>query len=379
MKLIHTADLHLDSALERHLSKSRAEERRNELLAVFRSIVGYSVSIDAEAILIAGDLFDLCKISRTALDAVISTVVGNPNLIFYYLRGNHDEGAFVEEFKARTGSLPDNFKTFSEEWTSYELTGRDGVKVTITGAEMNGRNNALLASSLKLDEKNLNIVMLHGQVADISGNAEGETIPIRDYRNKGIDYLALGHIHTPSVKVLDSRGKYAYCGCPEGRGFDECGERGFQVITVNSYGIDAEFVPYAKRVVYDINVDITSLSHTEEIVGRVKESALNAGVCEKDLLKARLSGEVDLPTVIYKDQIKKELEPYFYVVKVVDETRPHIDYNDFSADASLKGEFVRMIKEDIDAGKLDEETASKLIRNGIGLLMGIDVPTKQQS
>ena len=58
MKIIHTADLHLDSNLERNLSKSRAEERRNELLAMFRSIVGYAASEGAEAILIAGDLFD---------------------------------------------------------------------------------------------------------------------------------------------------------------------------------------------------------------------------------------------------------------------------------------------------------------------------------
>ena len=96
MKIIHTADLHLDSNLESNLSKSRAEERRNELLAMFRSIVGYAASNGVEAILIAGDLFDMCDVSKTALDVVISTIAGNPDIKFYYLRGNHDEGAFVK-------------------------------------------------------------------------------------------------------------------------------------------------------------------------------------------------------------------------------------------------------------------------------------------
>lgn len=370
MKIIHTADLHLDSNLERNLSKSRAEERRNELLAMFRSIVGYAASEGAEAILIAGDLFDASVISRTALDAVISTVMGTPGILFYYLRGNHDEGAFVEEFKTRVGKLPEHFRTFNENWTSYEQTGSDGTRVTIIGAEINRRNSATLASSLVLDKDRMNIVMLHGQTADMKGKDDGEIIPIRDYRNKGIDYLALGHIHAPVIERLDSRGIYSYCGCPEGRGFDECGEHGFNVITVDHNGLNVEFVSYAKRIVYDINVDITGLSDSEDIIQRIKDTAMNVGVCSKDMLKARLTGEVLIHTVIHKEYIKSVLEPEYYVVKIVDETRPHIDYNDFSNDASLKGEYVRLIKEELDAGNLDEETASEIIQCGIRLLVG---------
>ena len=165
----------------------------------------------------------------------------------------------MEEFKSRAGKLPEQFRTFDENWTSYEQTGSDGTRVTITGAEINRRNSATLASSLVLDKDRMNIVMLHGQTADMKGKDDGEIIPIRDYRNKGIDYLALGHIHAPVIERLDSRGIYSYCGCPEGRGFDECGEHGFNVITVDHNGLNVEFVSYAKRIVYDINVDITGL------------------------------------------------------------------------------------------------------------------------
>ncbi|MBR4581285.1 MAG: metallophosphoesterase [Lachnospiraceae bacterium] len=372
MKIIHTADLHLDSNLESNLSKSRAEERRNELLAMFRNIVGYAASNGIEAILIAGDLFDMCDVSKTALDVVISTIAGNPDIKFYYLRGNHDEGAFVEDFRSRMGKLPEHFMTFSEAWQSYELTGKDSVKVVITGAEITKRNTNNLASMLHLNEENINIVMLHGQEADVRGSSEntgdGEIIPLREYQNKGIDYLALGHIHTPSVNRLDARGVYSYCGCPEGRGFDEVGARGFNVINVDHDGLKVDFIPFAKRVIYDINVDVADCSDTEEIIQRIKDTALNSGVCSKDLVKARLCGEVNLLTEIHTDYIKTVLEPEYYVIKIVDETRPLLDYSEFAADASLKGEYIRLIKEEVDAGNLDEETAANLVRSGIQLL-----------
>ena len=78
MKLIHTADCHLDSKLSRHFDEAKAAERKNELLSTFQNIVHYAVSNDVEAILIAGDLFDVrtiagimtrvlsCRISVTA-------------------------------------------------------------------------------------------------------------------------------------------------------------------------------------------------------------------------------------------------------------------------------------------------------------------------
>ena len=83
----------------------------------------------------------------------------------------------------------------------------------------------MLEASLALDQAKCNIVMLHGQEVETKGKTDAEIIPIRAYRNRGIDYLALGHIHQPKIAQLDARGQYSYSGCPEGRGFDEIGPR----------------------------------------------------------------------------------------------------------------------------------------------------------
>lgn len=56
MRLIHCADIHLDSRMNANLSKEKAKERRTELLHTFRRMVEYARTEGIEAILIAGDL-----------------------------------------------------------------------------------------------------------------------------------------------------------------------------------------------------------------------------------------------------------------------------------------------------------------------------------
>jgi exonuclease SbcD len=55
-----------------------------------------------------------------------------------------------------------------------------------------------------------------------SSKDKTEVISLKELKNKAIDYLALGHIHSYKMEQLDSRGVYCYPGCLEGRGFDEC-------------------------------------------------------------------------------------------------------------------------------------------------------------
>ena len=57
MKILHCADIHLDSAMTANLDKDKARERRNELLASFKDMVGYAVKERIGVIIIAGDLF----------------------------------------------------------------------------------------------------------------------------------------------------------------------------------------------------------------------------------------------------------------------------------------------------------------------------------
>ena len=76
-----------------------------------------------------------------------------------------------------------------------------------------------------------NIVVLHGQIASVSGV---DQVNLKRLQGENIDYLALGHIHSHSAEKLDSAGYYCYPGCLEGRGFDECGEKGFILLDITN-------------------------------------------------------------------------------------------------------------------------------------------------
>ena len=72
MKLIHCADIHLNSSLSTHLDGEKRKQRRTEILHTFLRMVDYAEEQSVDGILIAGDLFDTKKVDRSTGNAVIS-------------------------------------------------------------------------------------------------------------------------------------------------------------------------------------------------------------------------------------------------------------------------------------------------------------------
>lgn len=70
MKIIHCADLHLDSKMTSNLSKEQAKERKMEILRTYSRMIEYARNNDVKAIIIAGDLFDTRNVSATARNLV---------------------------------------------------------------------------------------------------------------------------------------------------------------------------------------------------------------------------------------------------------------------------------------------------------------------
>ena len=57
MKIIHCADLHLDSKMTANLTKEQAKERKNEILRTFTRMVDYAKKNSVKAILITVDIY----------------------------------------------------------------------------------------------------------------------------------------------------------------------------------------------------------------------------------------------------------------------------------------------------------------------------------
>lgn len=365
MKLIHCADLHLDAKLNRHLTPEKAKERNAELLHTFVRLVRFASQEGVEGILIAGDLFDTGKVAADTKSVLLSEIQTHPQITFYYLKGNHDKNTFLLNLE----EIPKNLKLFGRDWVSYLANPKGAANIVITGVELSPEGLPSLYDKLQLDPKLFHIVMLHGQETEYRDTKDGERISISHLRNRGIDYLALGHIHAFREGRLDRRGEYCYAGCLEGRGFDECGVHGFVLLDIDESNLSytKTFVPFAKRSLYEVYVDVSSCVTTSERIAAVRKVLQQENYSTQSLLKIIFTGQVSAESEANLKYIQQYFQQSYYFVKVEDRTTVYVDLQEFQYDQSLSGEFVRIVLQQTD---LDEEEKNRIVRYGLRALAG---------
>ncbi len=352
MKILHCADVHLGSKMDSRLPAEKARERRMELRSSFLGMVEYAKINNVAAIIIAGDLFDSDRPLKKDKEFFYNVVKSNPQTDFLYMRGNHDA------LQSYTREL-ENLKYFSDKWTAYRYGN-----VVIYGAELTAGNYSSLYSSLAPDEKDINIAVLHGNISDTVGM---DKIALPRMRDKNIDYLALGHYHTFQKGRIDGRGEYCYSGCLEGRGFDEAGAKGFVMLDITDR-VRAEFVRYSCRTVNVYGVDVTGARDDYQVYNLVK----GAVACPKsDIVRVIISGEVGFDNADLAAETQKRLmRENFYCVSVKDKTFRKLNLADYEGDATLAGEFVRLVLSD---DGLDGELKRSIISVGLKALSGREI------
>ena len=344
MKIIHCADIHLGAPIN-GFPKEISEARKREVRNTFLRMVDYARENGVKLILLSGDVFDRDKPFKKDVDFFYGVVESNPDIDFFYLRGNHDS-----EGEARALA---NLKTFSCEWQSYEYG-----ELAISGIELVDTNKISLYSTLSLNARKKNIVMLHGQL--------GEEINLVKLREKNIDYLALGHIHSYADGSVDGRGRYAYSGCLEGRGFDETGAKGFVLIDVADT-LTYAFKPFSQRCIEEIELDVSGLQDGYQMA---RLARAKIPFKKENIYRIRLVGEVDAQTEEFAKDAERALESDCAYVSVKDKTKKKIDYAAYDGDNSLKGEFVRTV---LSSADYTEEEKAQIIAYGLKALVGREV------
>jgi DNA repair exonuclease SbcCD nuclease subunit len=307
MRIIHTADLHLDSRLETNLDPVKAKERKRELLLSFDNLINYAKNNLVDAILISGDLFDRPKISAKTREYIIGLIEEAKELQFFLIYGNHD----INMFSEHPIGLPSNLHIFQDRWETISLP-----EVDITGISGESISPALY-DHLVLNRNKLTIVMLHGDITNLN------SIPLSMLKERSIDYLALGHLHKYQKGKLDDRGVWVYPGCLEGRGFDEEGPKGFMLLEIAEGKISSKFIPFSKGILHDIKVDITNCDSWLEIRKNVNLKLTD--VPQSDMVRVRLIGNYDLSLIKQNELLEQSLNQQYYLAKVSDESRLRIN------------------------------------------------------
>ena len=397
VRLIHTADLHLDSAFSSRFSKEEAEERRRNLLIAWNKLLQYGIERKVQAILISGDLFDSPVVSRSTMEIFLSSIRKNPEISFFYLRGNHDT---KNTFRFRD-DLPKNLFLFSKEGKKYRLK----EKLVLLGQEFYGterrsefpeesygtesllelpeepeelvEEELLSPSSAKdavqsiwnLKEEDCNILMLHGALREGGPEVQNEQgISLKQLSRYPIHYLALGHIHKREEGKYGSL-NYIYPGCLQGRGFDEEGEKGFYYVEIEeeTKEIKAEFVPLKEGAFRIIPLFLSEEDGTLDAEEKIRESLKKEGAEAKDSVRIILKGEKRAGEERNLRYLEKQLEEEYAYIEIKEETKLKLRKEEFIHEKGLKGEFLRMVCE---SESLSEEEKEKLMILGIGLLQG---------
>jgi DNA repair exonuclease SbcCD nuclease subunit len=325
-------------------------KRGRELFDTFERICKYAKDTSADAVIIAGDLFDTGKATAREISNILSEIEECRHIRFLYVCGNHEGDIILKS----TQELPSNLTVFGNTWEYVNIGD-----VTFAGKSRVGDG---LFSDLTLDVSRKNIVILHGDARP--GKNADSIINLTDAAEKGIDYLALGHYHTYRVIPIDRRGIAVYCGTPEGRGFDEIGEMGFVEIDTDK-DINHKFIPFSKRTVRNIEADLTGVN-TELQVREAINRALDSARAE-DMVRITLVGERQLELRYDKDRICKAKRDDYFHLEIKDESRLYINPEDYKFDKTLKGEFIRLCLSEED---LDNEERELMIRSGLSALAG---------
>ena len=306
LRILHAADLHLDSPFS-GLTPQRAAQRREEQRQLLDGLVRLVEEEGVQLVLLPGDLLDGDRFYPETARALTRCLgaMGCPVLLS---PGNHDCYGPHSVYAAL--AWPENVRVFS----SPALTRLDlpelGCAVWGRAFPAPREETAPLRGFTAPRDGLVHLGCLHG---DAAGGTDYGPIPPEDIAASGLAYLALGHVHRCSGLQRAGDTCWAYPGCPQGRGFDETGEKGVLLVDVDGGEVRARFVPTARRRYEILSVDLTGADSPLAAV----EAALPPDTAEH-IYRILLTGEGEPPRL---PALERALAGRFYGLELEDRTR----------------------------------------------------------
>lgn len=362
MRIIHAADFHLDSAFAQ-LSADKARQRRRESRDTLDALAELARREKADLVLLAGDLFDGEQVYPETIERLKRALerIGCPVFIS---PGNHDPYTVRSPYAVQ--EWPENVHIFKkEEIDAVEIEGTDCV---VYGAAFTGEHRgteALEGLSVPADGR-LHLLCLHGAVNE-PGSAYGN-IRSEQLAACGFDYAALGHIHRYSGAQTCDGCVWCYSGCPEGRGFDETDDKGVVLAEVEKGRVRLEFIPLCRRRYRILTVDVSGAEPREALQRSLPVTAA------EDIIRVIFTGETDEKGIDLR-ALEEDLSPRFYVLQLRDETCISADIWQRAEEDSLRGIFLRELRERYDAAASEEEKEQIIaaVRFGLAAMDGRDM------
>ena len=328
LKLLHSADWHLDSSFG-GFSQEQREILRREQEKIPGKVASLACREGCDAVLLAGDLFD----GQPTRDTVerVKKALADCAVPVFVSPGNHDFCApgspWLEEV------WPENVHIFTG---GLESVAVPALNLRVYGAGYRSMECPALLEGFRAEGgEAYQVAVLHGDPTQ--KNAPYCPITASQVRASGLTYLALGHIHKAGAFHAGDT-LSAWPGCPMGRGWDETGDKGVCIVTLEDTA-QVRAVTLDTPRFFDLTVDVDGNAREalEAVLpggetgdfyritltgyGPVEEGALKAAFSRIPHLQLR--DETQLPRDPWADAGEDTLEGvYFRILRQLGEENP---------------------------------------------------------
>ncbi|MCI6692312.1 MULTISPECIES: metallophosphoesterase family protein [unclassified Clostridium] len=359
IKILQAGDLHFDTPFK-DLDKNISIISKEELLEVFSKIIDISMENSVDILLLTGDIFDNLTINKKTLIFIKNQIERISNIRVFISPGNHDP--YNEKSFYKMINWPDNVYIFKG---SIEKVVLEDLNTVVWGAAFNEYHvRKSLLKNINVDNNYINIMTIHGDISNTDDGNEYNPMTRRDIENSKLDYIAIGHRHNFSGILRENNTFYAYAGCPQGRGFDEVGDKGIILGEVTKGAVDLNFIRTSKRNYYVEEIDISDSVSYDEVRVRIL-SAINEEERKNNLYKLILKGQIESYINLNEGVILEKIKKDFYFVKVIDKTEVKLDFDKISEDYSIKGVYAKKLLEKMKEEDCDKEILQMALKLGI--------------
>ena len=325
MKILHTADWHLDAPLQGH-----GAALRQALEAVPGQIFEICRAENCDLVLLSGDLFDGAYTPHSYQN--LYDVLKAMAVPVFITPGNHDfcgvDSPWMKEL------WPENVHIFKS--SRIESVALPELDLRVYGAGLESMDCPSLLQGFRADgPEKYAIGIFHGDPTQVS--SPYNPITKAQVQESNLDYLALGHIHKAD-SFTAGKTLCAWPGCPMGRGYDEPGEKGVYIVTL-AENASVQFRPLDTPRFYDLQAAPEALeSILPPVENRNYYRVTLTGSCEAPDLTA-LQGEfAHLPNLVLRDKT----------------TRP-VDVWGSLGEDSFEGVYFGLLKQAMDAANEEEK------------------------
>jgi exonuclease SbcD len=360
ISFVHAADLHLDSPFVGlgDVDEEVAELLRNATFGAFDNVIALCIQRSVDFLLVAGDVYDGADRSLRAQLAFRDGLrkLSDAGIRSFVVHGNHDP----LDGWASSLEWPKEVRIFGGAGVETAVFDRGGEACAIIhGISFPQRQvkSNLARKFESSDSAAIQIGLLHCNAGNNPGHENYAPCSIQDLVDAGMDYWALGHVHTRTV--LSAEGPVAgYPGNTQGRHINETGPRGCFLVQIDDdRQATVEFIPVDTVRWIGASVDVSPIDTDEELLTVLEEKIITVQEASEGrpcICRLTVNGRGPLHKTLRRAGYQEDLlqtiretgrglAPLVWVDRIDVQTRPAIDLEARRRSEDIVGDLLRLV------------------------------------